>query len=238
MAGEQEAVFRGDGGGDGLGVDVVAGGAQFGDAGDVDGEGGVEPAGEAAEVALGGGLAAGQDDDFGAGVEGGVDDVVGEAAAGVARHDDVAWIDGHATELALLELDALGEAGPGAAQAVGDASGAFGQVEVDGQRGLRAVVEEQHELRDQGVTAGQVDDAAAAKAATGTARDLPGLVQLLARYAAGFAQVSGDAVEQSGPRKSRQVVASETRTAAGVEAHAPKASSEAVAWRFAPRRGD
>lgn len=80
-------------------------------------------------------------------------------------------------------------------------------------------------MREQAVTAGQIDDPAAAKEATDAARRFPRLVQLFARQAAGVAHRAGESVEEG-------VVREATEVAVG-EAALRRWREHATAWRDA-----
>ena len=67
------------------------------------------------------------------------------------------------------------------------------------------------------MTAGEIDDAAAAEEAAGTPRHFPGFVQFFARETTGARDRARNAIEERRPRKSGQIVLGEPGLAAGVE---------------------
>jgi hypothetical protein len=100
----------------------------------VDGERRVEPARQAAEIAFGRRLTAGQHDQPRSRRQSLVDDVVSEASAGVARDYDVSALGRDASEVRLEQRDPPSQARPIAAEALGDSRSARRQLGVDGQR--------------------------------------------------------------------------------------------------------
>ena len=83
---------------------------------------------------------------------------------------------------------------------------------VDSQRTWRRVVEDQHQLREQPVAGGEIDDPAAAKQPAHTARGLPGFIQLLAWKTAGMTDGAADTIEERFAWKARKVPIGEAPT--------------------------
>src|SRR5262249_40356300 len=83
---------------------------------------------------------------------------------------------------------------------------------VDRHRARRRVVEDQHQLREQPVTRGEIDDAAAAKQPAHTARGLPCLIQLLAWKTPRMAGGAADAIEECFTWKARKIAIGEPPT--------------------------
>ena len=83
---------------------------------------------------------------------------------------------------------------------------------VDRQRARRRVIEDQHQLREQPVTRGEIDDPAAAKQPAHTARGLPCFIQLLARKTPGMAGGPADAIEERFAWKARKISIGEAPT--------------------------
>ncbi len=76
---------------------------------------------------------------------------------------------------------------------------------LDGQGAWRRVVEDQHQLREQAVAGGEIDDPAAPKQPPHTARGLPRFIQLLAWKTPGMADRATDAIEERLAWKARKV---------------------------------
>ena len=72
-------------------------------------------------------------------------------------------------------------------------------------------------MRDQSVSACEVDDAATSKPAPGTPRDLPGLVELLPGNALDRAEHAPHAIEQRLAREATEVARGEERAAPVIE---------------------
>jgi hypothetical protein len=83
---------------------------------------------------------------------------------------------------------------------------------VDRQRARRRVIEDQHQLREEAVTRGEIDDAAAAKEPAYTARGLPCFIQLFAWKAPGMADGAADAIEECFTWKARTISIGEAPT--------------------------
>ena len=83
---------------------------------------------------------------------------------------------------------------------------------VDCHGAWRRVIKDQHQLREQPVTRGEIDDAAAAKEPTHTTRSLPCFIQLLARKTPGMAGGAADAIEKRFTGKARQIAFGEAPT--------------------------
>jgi len=95
---------------------------------------------------------------------------------------------------------------------------------VDRQRARRRVIEDQHQLREEAVTRGEIDDAAAAKEPAYTARGLPCFIQLFAWKAPGMADGAADAIEECFTWKARTISIGEAPTRRAGEAHGQKLS--------------
>lgn len=83
---------------------------------------------------------------------------------------------------------------------------------VDRQSARRRVVEDQHQLRKQPVTRGEIDDAAATKQPTHPARGLPCFIQLFAWKTSGMAGGTADAIEECVTWKTRKIPIGEAPT--------------------------
>jgi hypothetical protein len=83
---------------------------------------------------------------------------------------------------------------------------------VDRQRTRRRVIEDQHQLREEPVTRGEIDDAAAAKQPAHTARGLPCFIQLFAWKASGMAGGAANAIEECFTWKARTITIGEAPT--------------------------
>ena len=70
------------------------------------------------------------------------------------------------------------------------------------------------------MTSGEIDDAAAAKEPTNTARDFPGFEQLLTRETSGMADGTADAIEKCFVRETPEISLGEAVTGRPGEAHA------------------
>jgi hypothetical protein len=67
-------------------------------------------------------------------------------------------------------------------------------------------------MREQSVTCGEIDDAAAAKQPAHTARGLPCFIQLFAWKTPGMADGAADSIEESFTRKARKISIGEPPT--------------------------
>ena len=67
---------------------------------------------------------------------------------------------------------------------------------IDRQRARRRVIEDQHQLREQAVARGEIDDAAAAKQPAHTARGFPCFIQLFAWKTPRVADGAANAIEE------------------------------------------
>ena len=159
------------------------------------------PASHAADV-----VAARQHGDAGARADGAFDDEIGQAAAGVARHHHILLVQRHAVQRSGEELDAPCEARPALDERLVQRRARRRQRACRPHRARRRVVEDQHDLREQAVSGGQVDDASAAEEPPRPACDLPGFVELFARQAARGADGAADAIEQGCGGKPLEVV--------------------------------
>ena len=83
---------------------------------------------------------------------------------------------------------------------------------VDCHGAWRRVVKDQHQLREQPVTRGEIDDAAAAKQPPHTTRGLPCFIQLLSRKTPGMAGGAADAIEERFMWKARKISFGEAPT--------------------------
>ena len=144
---------------------------------------------------------------------------VRESAAGVNRNHQVFGSDGHGYEVLDAAFDTAFESGPTRHQHVREGVRARNPLGVDGDGALTRRIEQQEQVRDEGVPRGEFDHATTANPAPHAARNLPGLEELLARKALGLADRTGDAGKESLARKPAQVAMGEQRAAAGVEVH-------------------
>ena len=184
---------------DRLREDVVAGRAQAGDAGGVDGQGDGQEAQEAAGVAGPRVVAAGQEGQVRPRPDRALEHQVGERAAGVDRHDEVPGRDRDAAPGPSCAARRGRRAGASVTPAPPRASPRLDRLRVDGQGARARVVEQQEQVRDEAVPGGELDHAAAADPAPHPARHLPGLVELLAGEAPGLADRAGDRAKRPSP---------------------------------------
>jgi hypothetical protein len=77
------------------------------------------------------------------------------------------------------------------------------QARVGADRRRRAVVEQEHQMRQQRVTARQVDDSSTAEPPACPTRDLPRLEELLARQTVGATHGASDTMKQRAVGKAR-----------------------------------
>ena len=112
---------------------------------------------------------------------------VGQSAAGMARDHDVGGDDLDVLDIACKKPDTAGKSGPGLHQRFVQRRAGCRENLVDDQRFRRRVVEQQHHVCEQPVTAAQIDNAPSAKQPPDTPGDLPRLVELLARQTPGVA---------------------------------------------------
>ena len=87
-----------------------------------------------------------------------------------------------------------------------ESSGTGRDVWIDDERLGRGIVEQQHRVGQQAVTAGDVDDAAAAVPSADATRDLPRLEQFLARELPDAADDAPQLVEQRGAREPIEIM--------------------------------
>lgn len=80
-------------------------------------------------------------------------------------------------------------------------------------------------MGDEGVAAGEVDDAASAEAAAGAAGDLPGFVELFSREAVGLADDAGDAVKQGVSLEVWEIARAEAGAAGEAVGQAPSGAT-------------
>jgi transcription elongation GreA/GreB family factor len=128
--------------------------------------------------------------------DGSLEDVIGERAARMRGHHQVAGVERYVVDGLGEERDATREARPFAHHRLRDLRGAGREPRIDGERDLRGVVEQEHQVCDEAVPAGEVHDATAAEAPPRATGELPRFVELLARQAIGFADGAADAIEE------------------------------------------
>ena len=150
-------------------------------------------------------MAARQDGDSGAGRGRAGEDDICQCAAGVSRHDDVVGFEGDAFDRFGNELNPSIESRPAAAQDVVQLDRGRRQLRIRGNRGRRGVVQQQHDLGEEAVTGGEIDDPAAPEKPARAARYFPRLIQFLARQAARFAHSAGHAIEERAARESPEI---------------------------------
>ncbi len=85
-------------------------------------------------------------------------------------------------------------------------------------------------MREQAVTAGNVENAAATTQAPHASRQLPCFVQLLTGEAADMAHHAADAIEERSPIEPAEIVRRQAAACAWREAHATLAASEVAAF--------
>jgi len=120
-------------------------------------------------------------------------------------YDNVAGLDLNDTQRTFHEREPSGQPWPTFDERLMQRGGRRWQAGVDRQRARRRVVEEQHQLREEPVTCGEIDDAAAAKQPAYTTCGLPCFIQLLAWKTPGKADCAADAIEECFTWKARTV---------------------------------
>jgi len=163
----------------------------------VHGQGAVHPRGEGAVVAGSQVVTTGQHRDPSPGGDREVQDLIGQATAGMDR--DQQGLGGNlcVLEAGLHEAHAALEAGPAVHQGCEDAFLARRALDVHAGRGLRGVIQQDQDRREQAVARGELHDGAAAHLTADPPGGLPGLEELLARQALGLADGPGDAREEA-----------------------------------------
>ena len=141
-------------------------------------------------------MAAGQHRHPGTGVRRQAQDGIGQSATGVTRHDDVRLLEGNSTEVAFNETHAVHQSRPCVDQRAMQRRGRRWNDPIDDERLRRGVVEQQHRLCEQAMPACQIDQATAPEVPAHTPRNLPRLVQFLARQALGVADGARQPIEQ------------------------------------------
>src|SRR5688572_6270346 len=159
----QQPVLLGELRGDLLRPDPVALLLQACGSCDVDGERRVEPSREVARLARREIVAARENGDTRASGGGTGDDLVGQGAAGVNRHDDIAGKKVDLVNAAIEKRRSPGEARPLRGHRLRDLRARRRGLDVNHKSARRRVVEKQHEVSQQPMAAAHVDHAAATK---------------------------------------------------------------------------
>jgi hypothetical protein len=121
---------------------------------------------------------------------------IGELAARVARHHQIAGEERNGIEIAGHEPDPILQPRPAGDERRMEHGRRGRNRGVDDERRRRRVVEQQQYLGEQAVPAGEVDDAAAAEPPAHPPGHLPGLEELLARQAPGLADRTAQGIEE------------------------------------------
>jgi len=137
---------------------------------------------------------------------------IGQRPTCMDRYDDVSGQNFDDIELTCHEREPSAQPGPTCDERLVERGGRGWHHGVDRERAGRAVVEDQHQLREQPVTSGEIDNSAAAKQAAHAARGFPRFVQLLAGKTPGMADGSPDAIEKCFTWKARKVSSGEAPT--------------------------
>lgn len=142
-------------------------------------------------------VAARQNDDASPRVERHSQNVVGQSAAGMTRHQNVSGFSRNARDARFDEFDAMREARPLTDEAVGHLGGAARKPRVHRQRLGRRVIQKQHQMGNQRVSTREIQDSPTSKPAPRAPRYLPRFEELLPRQTLGLAQRSRHSPKQA-----------------------------------------
>ena len=146
---------------------------------------------------------------------------IGQRSAGVRGDDEVILEEVDRLDRAFLEQQPAIQPRPRVDERLVKRAARLGKRRVDNECLRRRVVENHQDMREQPMSGGQIDDAAAAENATNAPRHLPRLVQLLARQAAGMTHRVREPVEERVARKALQVAVGEADFRRHGECHGP-----------------
>lgn len=121
---------------------------------------------------------------------------IGQPATGVNGHNDISGQNLYDIQRTCDEREPSGQPRPTFDERLVQGGGRGRHHGVDDKRGRRRVIEDQHQLGEQPMTGGEIDDATAAKEPPHPASGLPCFVQLLAWKAPGMADGATDSVEE------------------------------------------
>ncbi len=195
--------------GNGLRPDSIAPRLQPGRAGDIDGESAIHPTRQLFRVWRRHVVAARNDCDAGSGRRRPLEDDVGQRTARVNGDNDIGAVEGEVVKVAGDDLNASAKPGPRDRKRLVQFRPRWRQFPVHRDRKRGRIVEQEHDVRQQTVPAGQVHYPAAAKPATDAACDFPCFVELFTWQAPGMADSARDAVEESVSWKSAEIVVRE-----------------------------
>ncbi len=156
-------------------------------------------------------VAAGQHRDAGPCRDGKLENTIGQLPARMTRHDDVGRLKRHCVEVSRNQRDAAGQPRPGLLQVLVQCPAGSREALINDDRLGRRVVQQQHDVGQQAMTSPEIHYTTAAKKPPGPPRNLPGLVQLLARETSGSADGSRDPVKQGLFGKTLQIVNGQPR---------------------------
>lgn len=156
--------------------------------------------------------------------DGGIEDAVGERAAGMTRHDDVAGRELELRDLLLDEGDAMGQALPRMDHRVMQGAAGRRDSGVEDHRLTGRVVEDEHEMGEKPVAARDIDHPAAATQSPHPSRNLPRLEQLLAWQTSGGTHGPADAIDEPAAGEPAEIVMCEAGARSAGERHTPQDS--------------
>jgi hypothetical protein len=178
---------------------------------DVDSQRLVNPAGQPFDSGTRQDMTARQHGNAGPDPDGTIQHRVGQASACVARYDHVFFSERDRSQVRLDELHTTLKRRPGRRQrsVQGRMRSRQGTVHNDGV-GRRPIEEQQH-VRQQPVTACDVDHASTPEPAPDTSRNFPRLVQFLSRQTTRRADDTANPIEQPLARETPEIVNGDTR---------------------------
>jgi len=189
-----------------LRVDSVSGRTQSVNAGDIDREGAIQPPAEATHIGMGKIMTTGEDSNSGTHHNGSFQNHISETTTSMSRDDEIAGGQGNLCQICFDKTELATEAGPLRLQPFCQSHGTFWQAEVNGKSRRGLAVEEEKNLRQKAMTAGEINDPTAPEAPPHPSRNFPRLVKLFPRQTAGVTNRAGDAIEEGFTGKEREVV--------------------------------
>src|SRR5689334_6739970 len=100
------------------------------------------------------------------------------------------------TEPECLVFDTALQPRPGGGERISNLRSRCRNRRIDDERGCRRVVDEQHDVSEQAVSAPDVDDAPTAKVPARPSRDFPRLIEFFSRQAFSGTQRAADSIEK------------------------------------------
>ena len=208
----QESVLRRNVLRDPLCPDVIPLTGQAAGSHDVDREGIIHPPGERASVADADLVTTGQHRHTRARDHRELQNEIRQPTTGMNGYDNVSGQNLNGIQRTRHKGEASGQAWPTFDERLVQRGGRGRHHGVDRQRARRGVIEDQHQLREQPVASGEIDDPAASKPPAHPARGLPRFIQLLAGKTPGMAGGAADAIKECFARKARKVFIAEAPT--------------------------